>query len=101
MIYFSTVILSFIMRILVCIFRGRFYTKEIYKKVSKDIFFNIILSIEGFIEFIKFGYLNITTRKSTLNGEILGFSFGIFSLSMSGLILPLVFMILILKKKKK
>ena len=103
MIYFSRVILSFIMRILVCIFRGRFYTKEIYEKVSEDIFFNTILamSIEGFIEFIIFGYLNITTREFTLNGEILGFSFGVFSLSMSGLILPLVLIILILTKKKK
>ena len=102
-IYFTRVILSLFMKILVCIFRGRFFTKEIYEKVSEDIFFNtmIEMTIEGFIEFIIFGYLNTTTREFTLNGEIFGFSFGIFSLSMSGLIFPSVLIFHILTKKNK
>ena len=99
-IYFIRVFLSFFMKILVLIFGGRFYTKKLYKMVSKEIFFNKILamSIEGFIEFIIFGYLNTKTREQTMNGEILGFAFGTFSMYMSGMILPLVLLILILTK---
>jgi hypothetical protein len=99
-IYFIRVFLSFFMKILVLIFGGRFYTKKIYKMVSKEIFFNTILamSIEGFVEFIIFGYLNTKTRELTMNGEILGFAFGTFSMYMSGMILPLVLLILILTK---
>ena len=59
------------------------------------------MSIEGFIDFVIFGYLNIKTREFTLNGEILGFSFGVFTLLMSGLALPLVLIVLILIKKRK
>jgi hypothetical protein len=42
-IYFIRVSLSLIMKILVIIFKGKFYTKKIYKKVSSEIFFNTIL----------------------------------------------------------
>ena len=47
------------------------------------------MSIEGFFDFMIFGYLNMKTAEFTLNGEIWGFIFGIFSLLSSGLILPL------------
>jgi hypothetical protein len=47
------------------------------------------MSIEGFFDFMIFGYLNMETAEFTTNGEILGFSFGIFSLLTSGLILPI------------
>ena len=101
--YFIRVALSLLMKILMTIFRGRFYTKKIYKKISSEIFFNTILamSIEGLIEFIIFGYLNTMTRELTMNGEILGFAFGTFSLYMSGLILPLILIVLIVMKKKE
>jgi hypothetical protein len=46
------------------------------------------MSIEGFFDFMIFGYLNMKTAEFTLSGEILGFIFGIFSLLSSGLILP-------------
>ena len=100
-IYFIRVALSLILKILVIIFKGKYFTKKIYKKVSSEIFFNTILqmSIEGLIEFIIFGYLNTITRQNTMNGEILGFVFGTFSLYMAGLILPLVLIFLILVKK--
>jgi hypothetical protein len=100
-IYFIRVSLSLIMKILVIIFKGKFYTKKIYKKVSSEIFFNTILqmSIEGLIEFIIFGYLNTITRQNTMNGEILGFIFGTFSMYMAGLILPSVLIFLIIVKK--
>ena len=59
------------------------------------------MSIEGLIEFIIYGYLNTKTAEFTMNGEVLGFGFGVFSLSMSGAILPLVSIIIILTKSKK
>ena len=101
--YFIRVAISLFMMILMLIFRGRFYTKEIYKKVSSEIFFNTILamSIEGLVEFIIFGYLNTVTKEFTMNGEILGFALGTFSMYTSGLILPLVLIVLILMNKKE
>lgn len=47
-----------------------------------------------------FGYLNIVTADFSMNGEILGFSFGIFSLLMSGLIFPVVLIIILIVKDK-
>jgi hypothetical protein len=99
--YFIRVALSLLMKILMTIFKGWFYTKKIYKKVSSEIFFNTILamSIEGLVEFIIFGYLNTVTKEFTMNGEILGFALGTFSMYTSGLILPLVLIVLIVMKK--
>ncbi len=51
------------------------------------------MSIEGFFDFMIFGYLNMKTAEFTLNGEYLGFSFGIFSLLASGLILPIILIV--------
>jgi len=59
------------------------------------------LAIEGFIDFCIFGYLNIITRELTLNGEIIGFALGAFSLSMSSFILPLTILTLLMNKKVK
>ena len=58
------------------------------------------MSIEGFFDFMIFGYLNMKTAQFTTNGEILGFGFGIFSLLTSGLILPitLIFALIIYEK---
>ena len=58
------------------------------------------MSIEGFIDFIIFGYLNMKTAKFSMNGEILGFIFGSFSISMSGFILPTTIIILLMIVKK-
>jgi len=91
------------MKLLVLISGGRLYTKEIHEKVSYDLFFNSILSIsiEGLIEFILFGYLNVMTAELNMSGEILGFALGTFSLSMSGVILPLAIILLIIFTKNK
>lgn len=37
--------------------------------------------MEGLIEFIIYGFLNIYTRNFTVNGEILGFSIAVFCIS--------------------
>ena len=83
--------------------KNRFYIKDIYKNVSDGLFFSYILSmaIEGLIDFIVFGYLNIVTKEFGMNGEIMGFIFGTFSISLSGIILPLILIILILFTKPK
>lgn len=74
-----------------------------YQYISKDLFFKQILSmtIEGFIDFCIFGYLNMVTVEFSLNGEILGLGFGVFSLSTSSFILPLSILTLILFKTAK
>ena len=51
------------------------------------------MAIEGFFDFIIFGYLNMLTAKFTTSGEILGFMFGIFSLLTSGLVLPILLIV--------
>jgi hypothetical protein len=59
------------------------------------------MAIEGFFDFIIFGFLNIKTAEFTMNGEILGFSIGVFSIAMSGLILPITILIILSVKDKK
>ena len=51
------------------------------------------MSIEGFFDFMIFGYLNMKTAEFTTNGEFLGFSFGIFSLFASGIIFPIILVV--------
>ena len=51
------------------------------------------MSIEGFFDFMIFGYLNMKTAEFTTSGEILGFMFGIFSLFSSGIIFPIILII--------
>jgi hypothetical protein len=61
------------------------------------------MSIEGFFDFMIFGYLNMKTFKFSSNGEFLGFSFGIVSLLSSGFILPVTIIVALIffKKLKK
>jgi len=51
------------------------------------------MAIEGFFDFMIFGYLNMRTAEFTTSGEILGFMFGIFSLLNSGIILPILLIV--------
>ena len=94
-IYFVKLIIVILMKLISFILGGKFYSKYIYGYISKNLSFNPILSmsIEGFFDFMIFGYLNIKTAEFTTNGEFLGFSFGIFSLFASGLILPIILVV--------
>jgi len=51
----------------------------------KGLFFNSILSMtmEGFLEFIVYGFLDIYTRDSSSNGEILGLVFAFICIFLS------------------
>ena len=103
-IYFLRIFLVILMKLISKILRGRFYSKEISGYISKNLSFNPILSmsIEGFFDFMIFGYLNMKTAEFTTNGEFLGFSFGTFSLLASGLILPIILIVaLIIYYKNK
>ena len=51
------------------------------------------MAIEGFFDFMIFGYLNMITAEFTISGEILGYMFGIFSLLISGIILPILLIV--------
>jgi hypothetical protein len=51
------------------------------------------MAIEGFFDFMIFGYLNMRTAEFSTSGEILGFMFGIFSLLNSGIILPILLIV--------
>ena len=53
------------------------------------------MSIEGFFDFMIFGYLNLKTAEFSMSGEILGFGFGTFSITMSGVVLPTAIIILL------
>jgi hypothetical protein len=59
------------------------------------------MSVEGFFDFMIFGYLNMKTAVFNLNGEILGIIFGTFSLMMAGIILPITIIIALLTFNKK
>ena len=59
----------------------------------------LALSIEGFLEFIIFGYLNFLTAEYTLSGEQLGIGLGVLSLTLSGLIFPICTLFHLLTKK--
>ncbi len=85
------------MKILSFIFKENSYINKIYRTVISGLFFNTILSmaIEDFIDFNVFGYLNIRTAEFTMSGEQLGFGFGVFSLSLSGFILPITILCLL------
>jgi hypothetical protein len=51
------------------------------------------MAIEGFFDFMIFGYLNMRTAEFSTSGEILGLMFGIFSLLNSGIILPILLIV--------
>jgi len=102
-IYFLRIFLVFLTKLINKILQGKFYSKEIYNFLSKNLSFDPILSmsIEGFVDFMIFGYLNIMTAEFNTNGEILGFSFGIFTLLVSGVILPIYIILALIAYEKK
>ena len=59
------------------------------------------MSVEGFFDFMIFGYLNMKTAIFNLNGEILGIIFGTFSLMMAGIILPFAIILALITFNKK
>jgi hypothetical protein len=58
------------------------------------------LAIEGMIEFLINGYLNLMTAEETSNGEIMGALISIFCISLSLIVLPLTIMWMICFKSR-
>ena len=67
--------------------------KRLQKSMNKSLFYSDILTltIEAYIEFLISGYLNMTTRLMSTNGEIISNIVGLYSLFMCLIIIPLVF----------
>ena len=81
----------------------KYQTKLIYNKIAGQVFFNNALefTIEGFIDFTIFGYLNLITAEYTLNGELIGLGLGSFSISMTVIILPIAIICVLLTQNIK
>ena len=77
--------------------------KVFYKFLIKGLFFNMLCSmgIEGMIEFIICGYLNLMTLETTSNGEILGMLISVFCLCLDIAFLPLTIIWLVCFKNVK
>ena len=97
-IYFIRVILSLLMKLIMWMTKEKYYTKYLHNKITGKIFFNAALefTIEGFIDFTIFGYLNLKTAEYILNGELIGLGLGIFSITMSLIIFPFIIICLLL-----
>ncbi len=82
--YFAQVIFAMLVKIFKRITDKKFIKKSLLKKLIAGLFFNSILSMtmEGFLEFIVFGFLSIYARDTTTNGEILGLIFGFICISL-------------------
>ena len=81
-IYFVQVVFALHLLIFILITGNKFIKINLQKNILKGIFFNQIISltIEGLLEFIIYGFLNIYTKDFSMNGEIMGFCIGIFCL---------------------
>jgi hypothetical protein len=60
-IYFLRILLTGALGAISCILKGKFRSKNLYEFSKKGLFFNFILQIfiEGFIEFVINGYINV------------------------------------------
>ena len=88
--YLFQVVLAVFLKLFIMITGEKFIKKNILRKVLKELFFNSILSMsmEGYIEFLVYGILNICTRDTSTNGEILGIIFAFFCIFLASLFLP-------------
>jgi hypothetical protein len=69
----------------------KFIKKKLLKKVLKGLFFNSILTMtmEGFIDFLINGFLNIYTMDTFTNGDILGFMVAMLCIFLTANFLPI------------
>ncbi len=69
----------------------KYIKKKLLNKTISGLFFNQILSItiEGYIDILIHGILNIYTIDTSTNGEVLGFIFAILSIFLTLNLLPI------------
>ena len=73
------------------------------EKTIKGLFFNIILSMsmEGFLEFVIYSFLNFYSINFSLNGEVLGVMISSFCIFLAAFFLPISLMWAIFSKDEK
>ena len=83
--YFSQVLLATVFKIVRMISGDKCTKNKVYQYLIKGLFFNTILTItmEGFIEFVVLGLLNIYTIDYSTNGEVLGLIFAFICIFLS------------------
>jgi hypothetical protein len=69
----------------------KFIKKKLLIKVLKGLFFDSILSMtmEGYIDFLINGFLNIYTMNTSTNGDILGFMVAMLCIFLTVNFLPI------------
>jgi len=78
--YLVNVLLVLILKIYILLTKGKFGGQELLNYLIKGLFFNVIISmtLEAYIEFTIYGFLNLYTMDGKMSGEILGLIFSIF-----------------------
>ncbi len=79
-VYFINVILVLLLKMYLFITNGKFGGQELLKYLIKGLFFNATLSMtmEAYLEFTIYGFLNLNTINISTNVEILGLIFSSF-----------------------
>lgn len=88
--YFFQIILVVLLKVVMMLTGECFVKKNYFNKLIKNLFFNTLISLtmEGFLEFVVYAFLNIYTKDFTLNGEILGFIIAVFCAFCALIFLP-------------
>ena len=78
--YLVNVLLVLIFKIYILLTEGKFGGQELLNYLIKGLFFNVIISmtLEAYIEFTIYGFLNLYTMDGKMSGEILGLIFSLF-----------------------
>lgn len=100
--YFFQIILAVLLKVLMMLTGEFFVKKKYFNKLIKGLFFNTLISLtmEGFLEFVVYAFLNIYTKNFSLNGEILGFIIAVFCAFCALIFLPAALLWAILTKNE-
>ena len=73
--YLVQLVFTLFLKVIITIFGEKFIKKKFLMKSLNGLFFNSILSMtmEGYIDLLINGFLNIYTKDTSTNGEIIGF----------------------------
>jgi hypothetical protein len=97
------ILLVLILKIYILLTKGKFGGQGLLNYLIKGLFFNVIISmtLEAYIEFIIYGFLNLYTMDGKMSGEILGLIFSLFCIFLAIIFLPISFLFTIFTKNQK
>jgi hypothetical protein len=100
--YFIRCGLVILMHVFLKLTKNKFGGRKLYKLLKKGQFYNSLygMALQGMIEFIINGYLNLKTAEKSSNGETMGFIQSIFCIFTSSSLLPIPIMWLVCSKSK-